>query len=171
MKKLDKKRLRREFEEKRDIELALNRIRKLDEDINIRGIGILKVQLSRFPSYDEGESWDFREVESFIKIYNARINIEQKEYFAGYQIVENAEVIGEELIKFLQSVDLPISCDTQTAAICDGTSYQVLIRSGTGNSLTISWGEDAPQEWTHIIEKFMYFFEKLQKCKLINYVE
>jgi hypothetical protein len=167
--KSEKKRLRKEMEEKADIASALGRVRSLGEDISIRGIGILKIQLSAQPSFDEGESWDFREIDNTINVYRARINTEKREYYPGYQVVENGEDIAKELLDFLQSNSLPLVCLTDNTAYCDGTSYQITIENGFGNYLVVSWGENVPEEWVQFTNKYMYFLELLRKAVLIEY--
>lgn len=169
MNKLEKKQLRRKLEEKNDIKSALRRTRSLNEDISIRGIGLLKIQLTILPSFNDGESWDFREINGLINVYKARINTEHQQYLEGYQVVKNASSIGEEFIEYVKSISLPISCSTKAAAICDGTSYKVRIENGLGNKVILSWSEDPPEEWANITTKVTYFLEQLRQCEVTDF--
>ncbi len=157
------------MEEKADIATALGRVRSLGEDISIRGIGILKIQLSAQPSFDEGESWDFRQIDNTINVYRARINTEKREYYPGYQVVENGADIAKELLDFLQSNSLPFVCRTDNTAYSDDSSYKIKIENGFGNCLVVSWGENVPQEWVQFTNKFIYFLDLLRKAVLKEY--
>jgi hypothetical protein len=166
MDKSDKKRLRRELEEKTAIEAALNGVRNIGEDISIRGIGILKLKLTAQPSFEPGESWDFREIDGKINVYFAQIDSQKGQYLPGYKVVQNGQGIAADIFAFLKNQPLPLVCSTDNTAYCEGTSYSVSIENGFGNLVRVSWGENIPAEWESFAKLITGCIASLRACSL-----
>ncbi len=166
MNKSDKKRLRRELEEKTAVESALNRARNVGEDISIRGIGILKLKLIVQPSFELGESWDFREIDDKLNVYFTQIDSQKGLYLPGYKIVQEGQGIAADIFAFLKNQPLPLVCVTDNTAYCDGTSYSVSIENGFGSIVRISWGENTPKEWGPFAKLIADSIASLRACSL-----
>lgn len=166
MNKSDKKRLRRELEEKTALEAALNRARKIGEDISIQGIGILKLKLIVQPSFELGESWDFREIDHKLNVYFTQIDSQKGLYLPGYKFVQGGQEIAADIVAFLKDQSLPLVCATDNTAYLDGTSYSVSIENGFGNMVRITWGKNIPKEWKSFTKLIADSIALLKECSL-----
>lgn len=166
MNKLDKKKIRKELEEKERLKKVLSLPRGLNEDISIRGIGILKVKITVLPSFENGESWDFREINGSINVYKSIIDLENMQYSPGYQLCKDGTAIAEELIEFLRRESFSVKMPSTNSAYLDGVSYSLAIQNGFGNGLTFNWGEKVPPEWDLLVSKVMGSIDDLRVCSL-----
>ena len=168
MNKSDKKRLRRELEDRLAKEAELNRIRKLNEDLYIRGIGFLTLQIMKIPSFDKGICWDFRQQEKDIKLYCAHIDSQQQIIEPGYY---EATLTSEEISKILEQFNkltFSIKCGAPNMGIADGTQYLISLAGRSQNKATLTWVEEGPPEWSTISSAVQYTLTKLEQVTIVK---
>jgi len=166
MDKAEKKRLRRELDEKEEIRKALAKTRKIGEDIDYQGVGLLRTQILICPSFREGECWDFREKDSEIVVYKSVLLAEEGIVKPGYFEVEVDAEFVKVFIAKLMEFKIPTMVSQESLATADGTSYRVRITSGVENHLSLSWASTPPNEWSEFIDFITDIVETLRASNI-----
>lgn len=161
----EKKRLRREWEEKESRKEALSRVRRIGEDIAIRGIGLIKLQILVFPSFSEGECWDFRIASGQLNVYKSVVLSKKGVFLPGYMKVKISKEILEILQKF-QSIQIPVILQQEDIGILDGTSYRVCFFSSSSNIMSLSWSSNSPEAWSDVVSCVNKLLEVLRSSEL-----
>ena len=165
MNKNEKKRLRREIEEKERMRKALSTRRKIGEDIRIRGIGLLKIQILICPSFSNGECWDFRVTNEGVKVYKSIVSSEDGTIEPGYFAVAMSDEI-EACLPNLESIKIPLFTEQELIGTADGTLHRVCFTSGVDNIIALSWNSNPPETWAGFVSSIQEILKLLRSAKL-----
>jgi hypothetical protein len=165
MNKEEKKRIRREMEERENRRQALSKVRIIGEDISLRGIGLIRLQIFVCPSFSNGECWDFRDIDNEMNVYKSVVLSENGTIQPGYMKVHYGEEVTKLLSK-LESIEVPIFTKHAPIGTCDGTFYRVRFISGVDNEVSLSWNSNPPENWSVFLIFINEILEMLRSAKL-----
>ncbi|NMO15754.1 hypothetical protein HPC49_03345 [Pyxidicoccus fallax] len=168
MNKHERKALLRERQEAAEKASEMSRERRIGETPSWRGAGHLRLQLRERPSFESGSIWDIREIEDTLTLYVSRTNPDKAGYLLpGYTelVVEQKELASR--VEQLEGIPVVTPLRFRGHAGFDGTSY-TLTRSDGFDSVSFSWWEEGPSEWTPLTEAVARFIDYLKQQKPVQ---
>jgi ankyrin repeat protein len=139
---------------------AMTGVRKIGEDANWRGGGIISVQISKIPSFGPGYVWDFRESGKGLTLYVSIADSVRIGFFKpGYHKLSEEQNFLRPLYELITGLDIKTRFVGQIGN--DGTIYSVRYQSSCTEARVI-WWEDGPKEWKPFIEQAIKVIDKLE---------
>ncbi|MDJ1503041.1 hypothetical protein [Xanthocytophaga agilis] len=144
----DSRRETQRVEEENKRKEVLSSPRPIDEDLSIRGIGQLKVQILYMPPFEINYIWDIRqEEETGIQTYSLYENvlISRKTIAPGYKKILIPAVQLTQLLEKIYATSIPFRITPMNGVGLDGTLYGIHIFENFFRTIKVSWWEE-PQD-------------------------
>ncbi len=132
---------------------ARNRPRGLHDNVVILGAGSRRVQLIYAPSFEQGYSWDLRELDKEFRIYRSDIKLVNGERKAlGYSELQANSNALKLFVYELESTELSLTPDHSGRGGFDGTSFQIALFGDLSSAVRFQWWGKGPSQWQELIE-------------------
>lgn len=138
---------RLEYEAKKKI--ILSNPRHIDEDISLRDIGILRLQILYYPSFEPGFLWDIRENfgkddRSYSVYENSLTDIQT--ISPGYKKLHIDPKFIDDLIENVNMTTVSLRLVSSNRYAMDGTRYGLNIYNDLQRGIKLTWWGDAPAD-------------------------
>jgi hypothetical protein len=160
---------RLEYEAKKKI--ILSNPRHIDEDISLRDIGILRLQILYYPSFEPGFLWDIREQygkdDQPYSVYENSLTT-MKTISPGYRKLDVDLKFITDLIENVNLTNVSLRLDSSHRYPLDGTLYGLHVYNSLQRRIKLTWWEDAPADLAvldkmtkSIVKQFLSIDDKL----------
>jgi hypothetical protein len=122
-------------------------------DVYAYGIGIRRIQLIVWPSFEEAFVWDVREGPESWRLF--RPNVLDSSIglvVVGYDAVPIESNRLEVFFRRIIGLSMPIAPDLSSCGGADGTSYELAIFGDLHSSWRFQWWSQAPKHWRPLVE-------------------
>ena len=154
----------REWQEVRQKEEALSTPRHFRNSIALTGIGSRELLIATLPSFERTQIWEVRRdpASRSLRLYSAISDQPDSEWVLGYQTVDVASAILDDLLTRFRSARLPLDGPAEDeSAVADGTIVEVGL-FGITSTCFFRWCQGlAPSQWADLAvltEKAMELF-------------
>lgn len=153
---------------------ALSKTRPIDENLHLREIGSLKVQVVYQPSFEPGYVWDVREKEeNGVKLYELyESELASRTTLApGYKKVD---VNSDDLLRFLKevhSIKVSLAITPLGRHGLDGTLYGVNVYENFYRVIKLTWWEKPQDDLVkldQVIKKHIELFKDIKDKKNVG---
>ncbi|MBC7921669.1 MAG: hypothetical protein H7Z75_11355, partial [Ferruginibacter sp.] len=153
---------------------ALSKTRPIDEDLHLKEIGWLKVQIIYQPSFDKNYVWDIREKEKdgerHYELYENQLE-SKKTIAPGYKKLGISSDELLHLINKIYSIKLSLAITPMEGCGLDGILYGLNIYENYYRFIKITWWE-RPQdnliELSEVLKKYIEIFKETKEKKDID---
>ena len=156
----------REFMIMQEHEAAWNRAtfepRSIYSDVHAHGIGLRKLQLIVFPSFEPAWAWDVRHRQGDWWLFRSQIVEGQ---LLGYDPIEIDPTILASFVARVTSLTLPIAPYRDDVGGADGTTTRLAIFGGLSSETRFQWWSEFPEHWRPLVEianEMLNVFSKLK---------
>jgi hypothetical protein len=150
---MSNKRLKKKLELEKAWKKAQSQMRHIDEDVHVGGIGIRRVQVCYYPSFEDGFSWDIREQDnSYVLFESDIISDELLIRLKDYRKIEIEHEILGEYFEEIKNVDIPISPIFNNMTGADGEIFQVALFGDMHSDVRFTWWSEYPDNWKPIVQ-------------------
>jgi hypothetical protein len=126
--------------------------RHLTSDVYIRGIGIRRIQLIVYPSFEPVFVWDVREGPEGWRLFRPRALEPESGLVTGYDEIPFATDRLSSFFEKVTGITLPIAPDLSSTGGADGTEYELSVTGDLGTSWRFRWWSQAPNHWRPLVE-------------------
>lgn len=141
--KREKDRLEYETQKK----IILSSPRYIHEDIKLREVGILRIQILYFPSFESGYLWDVREQyrknDQSFEVYENRL-VNTSTIAPGYKKLDVDSKIVSDFIERMNLINVNLRLDNSHRHGMDGTLYGLNIYNDLQRRIKLTWWEMHP---------------------------
>ncbi len=143
----------REWQEVRQKEEALSTPRHFRNSIALTGIGSRELLIATLPSFERTQIWEVRRdpASRSLRLYSAISDQPDSEWVLGYQTVDVASAILDDLLTRFRSARLPLDAPAEEeSAGADGTFVEVGL-FGITSTCFFRWCQGlAPSQWADL---------------------
>lgn len=104
--------------------------RGLDEDVQVPGIGIRRVQIIVMPAFSAWFSWDIHERDGCLRLYRSSVEVKAPSSALSLLGYDELEFKSRELRRYLDriwSVSIPLRPDLSERQVRDGVGYELVL--------------------------------------------
>lgn len=142
--------------------------RPATRDVHARGIGALRVQLIKCPSFEEARAWEVRNGPQGWTLFEPRV-------LRQLSILE-VELVGYDAVPFpsdrlatffakITALSLPIAPILTGSAGADGTLYQMAVFGDLCSSWRFHWWDRPPEGWRPLVTIAEEMFAAFESTK------
>jgi hypothetical protein len=158
-----RRQLLRERRLEAEVASEMSRERRIGEDVHWQGVGELVLQIIELPSFVQGYVWDVREVDDGLKLYVSFTNSEREGFLRpGYDRLDIESNDLRSMLGRLTRISVEQLLPANPMAGLDGTRFSLTLRGGF-SSVSFSWWEEGPPEWSSLTHAVRELVPKLRQ--------
>lgn len=147
-----------------EIDRARNQPRDLTADVCVNSIGERRLQFICQPSFEQGHTWDVRQLADLWKVFRGNIDAGSGQVL-GYDMLAADSSKLKDIFEEFCELSLPLRPDLSGYGGLDGTLFQIAVAGDLYSDIRIQWWSDSPEQWkpvAKIAERAMEYFSGLE---------
>ena len=146
-----------------DLARAQTEERPIFADVFVRGAGVRRIQVVCMPSFDDGYSWDIRELNDSWLLYRGVVSPDVQRV-RGFDRLNADPQRLQAFFDELCATTLPVRPDLSGMNGLDGTMYQLALFGDLFSALRFEWWSDFPSHWKPLVQIADRMMDYFREC-------